>query len=50
LQAAHIKAHHPISFADAFAAAAAQAHGATLLTGDPEFHAVEEFIKVDWLV
>jgi predicted nucleic acid-binding protein len=36
LAAAHIKAVHPIAFADCFAAATAQARGATLLTGDPE--------------
>jgi predicted nucleic acid-binding protein len=36
LAAAHIKAAHPIAFADCFAAATAAATGATLLTGDPE--------------
>ena len=36
LAAAHLKAEHPIAFADCFAAATATAHGATLLTGDPE--------------
>ncbi|MBW3576434.1 MAG: PIN domain-containing protein [Actinobacteria bacterium] len=36
LEAAGLKADHPISYADAFAAATAVAHGATLLTGDPE--------------
>jgi predicted nucleic acid-binding protein len=36
LAAAHIKAQHPIAFADCFAAATASAHDATLLTGDPE--------------
>lgn len=36
LAAAHIKAVHPIAFADCFAAATALARGATLLTGDPE--------------
>lgn len=36
LAAAHIKAIHPIAFADCFAAAAATARHATLLTGDPE--------------
>lgn len=36
LAAAHIKAQHPIAFADCFAAATATARGATLLTGDPE--------------
>lgn len=36
LEAAHIKAHHALAFADAFALATAIAHDATLLTGDPE--------------
>jgi predicted nucleic acid-binding protein len=36
LAAAHIKAAHPIAFADCFAAATAGARDATLLTGDPE--------------
>ncbi|HEX2411733.1 MAG TPA: PIN domain-containing protein [Solirubrobacteraceae bacterium] len=36
LAAAHLKAVHPIAFADCFAAATATARGATLFTGDPE--------------
>ena len=36
LAAAHIKAEHPIAFADCFAAATAMARRATLYTGDPE--------------
>lgn len=36
LAAAHLKAAHPISFADCFAVATAAARDATLLTGDPE--------------
>lgn len=36
LAAAHIKAAHPIAFADCFAAATAAARDATLFTGDPE--------------
>jgi predicted nucleic acid-binding protein len=36
LAAAHLKAVHPIAFADCFAAATAAARDATLLTGDPE--------------
>ena len=49
LEAAHIKAHYPLAYADAFAIAAAQAHDATILTGDPEFDAVESFVSVEWL-
>ena len=36
LAAARIKADHPMAFADAFAVATSAAHGAVLLTGDPE--------------
>lgn len=36
LEAAHLKAAHSMAYADAFAVATAIAHGATLLTGDPE--------------
>ena len=36
IDAARIKAEHPMAYADAFAAATAMAHDATLWTGDPE--------------
>jgi len=36
VEAARIKADHPMAYADAFAAATAMAHDATLWTGDPE--------------
>jgi predicted nucleic acid-binding protein len=36
MEAAAIKAGHALSYADAFAVATSQAHGVTLLTGDPE--------------
>ena len=36
LEAARIKAEYPMAYADAFAAATAIAHDATLWTGDPE--------------
>jgi predicted nucleic acid-binding protein len=36
IEAARIKADHPLAYADAFAAATALAHDATLWTGDPE--------------
>jgi predicted nucleic acid-binding protein len=49
LAAAHINAHHRLSFADAFASAAAQVLQATLLTGNPELHTVEDLIQVQWL-
>ncbi len=47
--AAHIKANHALSYADAFAVAAAIREGAVILTGDPEFEAVESIVNVEWL-
>lgn len=49
LAAAHLKATRQLSYADAFAAALARDHGATVVTGDPEFRSVEGLIAVDWL-
>ena len=49
LDAAHLKAHHALSYADAFAVAAAKREQAIVLTGDPEFKAVEKLVKVEWL-
>jgi ribonuclease VapC len=48
-QAAIFKARHRLSLADAFAAALAKEKRAELLTGDPEFRALEGEIKVRWL-
>lgn len=47
--AADFKARHKLSLADAFAAALARKHKAELVTGDPEFKAVEKEIKINWL-
>ena len=49
LAAAHLKATHAISYADAFVVATAQEMGATILTGDPEFRTVEALVPVEWL-
>jgi len=51
LAAAHIKAHYPVAYADAFAVVAAQDHRAVLITGDPEFERVADagWVKVEWL-
>lgn len=49
LAAAHIKANHPISYADAFVVAAAQELQATVLTGDPEFAKVTVPLNIEWL-
>jgi predicted nucleic acid-binding protein len=49
LEAAHIKASHPLSYADAFAVAIAIKQKAIVLTGDPEFESVETMVTVEWL-
>jgi len=48
-EAAEIKAEHPIAYADAFCVALAQRHKGRILTGDPEFKAVEKLVAVQWL-
>jgi predicted nucleic acid-binding protein len=47
--AADFKARFKISLADAFAAALAKEKKAELVTGDPEFKALEKEIKIVWL-
>jgi len=42
-----LKSHHPMSYADCFAAAAAIKEGATLLTSDPEFQSVKHLVNVE---
>jgi len=49
LAAAHIKANHPISYADAFVIVAAQKLDGIVMTGDPEFYDVTELAKIEWL-
>ena len=46
-----LKANYPISYADAFAAAMAIIHKASLLTGDSEFKKLEKekAISIEWL-
>ena len=48
-QAAIFKATRQMSYADCFAAALAKQRNAELVTGDPEFKAVEKEIKINWL-
>ncbi len=47
--AADFKARFKLSLADAFAAALAAARRCELVTGDPEFKALEKEIKINWL-
>jgi len=49
LAAAHVKAHHSLALADAFAVALALEEAGTVLTGDPDFHSVEKLVSVEWL-
>lgn len=46
--ASEIKAKYPLSYADAFCVAAAKQHKGTILTGDPEFHSVENIVSLQW--
>ena len=49
-RAAQYKAAHKLSYADAFGAALAKERHAVLVTGDPEFRALEDQFKIQWLV
>ena len=49
LDAAHIKASHPLSYADTFAVASAIRENAIILTGDPEYKTIEDLVQVEWL-
>lgn len=48
-KAAELKAQHPISYADCFAAATALIYNADLLTGDPEFKKMIKVVTVEWI-
>jgi len=47
--AAHIKARHAVSYADAFAAAQSILQKAILITGDTEFKSIEKEITIEWI-
>lgn len=51
LMAATFKANHSISYVDAFAAAMSKINRCPILTGDPEFKALEKqgLITIEWL-
>ena len=48
-QAAEFKSRMKLSLADAFAAALAKLHKAELVTGDPDFKALEGELRILWL-
>jgi predicted nucleic acid-binding protein len=47
--AAHIKANHTVSYADAFVIVAAQKLDGIIMTGDPEFQDIAELAQIEWL-
>jgi len=48
-ESARFKATKKISYADCFAAALAKLHKGELITGDKEFKALEDEVKIAWL-
>lgn len=48
-RAAEIKAEHPMSLADCFAASTALEKEATILTGHPDFKKVEHIVPIEWM-
>jgi predicted nucleic acid-binding protein len=48
-EAAKLKAFKKMSYADCFAAALAIMYSGELITGDPEFKAVEDQIRILWI-
>ena len=48
-EAARFKAHNKMSYADCYAAALAKSMKADLVTGDTEFKAIEDQIKIQWV-
>jgi predicted nucleic acid-binding protein len=49
LRAGSLKAHHPIAYADCFAAALATQRNVKVVTGDPEFRKLEKEVSIEWL-
>lgn len=49
IEAAKIKANHPLSYADCFAIQTSLKEDAPIITGDPEFKKAEKLAKIEWL-
>jgi len=49
VEAARFKSKHKMSYADCYAAALARIRKADLVTGDTEFMAVEDQVKIQWV-
>jgi uncharacterized protein len=48
-EAARFKSQHKMSYADCYAAALTKSYKADLVTGDKEFHALGNEIKIQWV-
>lgn len=49
LRGGHLKAVHGLHYMDALVAALAQLEQGTVLTGDPDYRAVESVVPIEWL-
>jgi len=49
INAAKIKAEHPLSFADCFAVDTARKYNAVIMTGDTEFKKIDQLVEIEWL-
>ena len=49
LDAAHIKANYPVSYADAFVIATALELKGVVVTGDTEFDKVKQIVQIEWI-
>ena len=49
IEAARIKAKHPLSYADCFAIQTSLRENAPLITGDPEFKKADRLVQIEWL-
>lgn len=49
LEAARLKAIHPVAYADCFAAALGMQNKAKVVTGDPEFKKFGSAVSVEWI-
>jgi predicted nucleic acid-binding protein len=49
LQAAKLKAMYPVAYADCFAAALGIMKKCKVVTGDPEFKKMSDFVKIEWI-
>ncbi len=49
LGASRVKAHYPLSYADAFVVSLGMEFEASIVTGDPEFKSVEPLVEILWV-